>query len=74
MEGFVSKYVDIHVEIQDRGISQEMEIFQYMEIFQDMEMILDMEAKHHTLLHHITIGKRKQLCCRSYKLYAYALN
>ena len=44
-----------------------------MENFQDMEIFLDMEAKYHTLLHHITTGRRKQIYRQVY-LYAYELH
>ena len=39
-----------------------------IEMILDMEIILYMEVKHHTV-HRTTIGRRKQLCHRSYELY-----
>ena len=44
----------------------------YVEI-QYMELILGMEVKHHTP-YCTNIGRRKQLCNRSYKLYAYGIH
>ena len=70
----------IHVQIQDKEIFQDMESFQDMEIFQDIEIILDKEiildikAKHNTLLHCTTIGRRKHIYRHAYNLYAYVLH
>ena len=55
------KYVEIHVEIQDK------------EIILHVEIILNMEAKHHTLYHKI-VGRRKQIYCQEYNLYVYSIN
>ena len=68
MEGLVLKHVKMYVEIKD------MEIIHDVEIILDMEIILDIEDKHPTLIHRTTIGKRKQIYCQAYNLYAYALH